>query len=308
MKLLNINPVLAKEVKVKMRSWRIVAMLSAYLGVLALVAIFIVIAMLQNYSVQPSSSVTTGAYTTIAIIQFLLLVFIAPALTSGTISGERERQTLDLLLCTRMTPLSIILGKLIAALSQVVLLIVASLPIFSVVFLFGGISVANVIQLILFYLVVALLMGSIGIFASTFIKKTTASNVATYGIALFLLFGVAFIGLFYTLLAYKTNNSGAMTAKNFFLSYINPLSGFISLMSDQLGVSSAGNFMIPGVYIPGIRTTVVNAVNLPQNIPFWVTNVLLDLVMSFLFLAASVAKLNPIKKKMKETTEVENNI
>lgn len=305
---MNINPVLAKEVKVKMRTWRIVAMISAYLGVLALVAIFIVMAMLQDYSMQPSASVTTGAYTVIAVIQFLLLVFIAPALTSGTISGERERQTLDLLLCTRMTPLSIILGKLIAAISQVVLLIVSSLPIFSVVFLFGGISMGNVIQLILFYLVVAVLMGSIGIFASTYIKKTTASNVATYGIVLFLLFGVAFIGLFYTLLTYKTNNNGAMPSKNFSLAYINPLSGFISLLADQFGASSSGNFMIPGIYVPGIRTTVSNVTNMGKNIPFWVVNVILDLIMSFLFLAASVFKLNPIKKKKGDTVKVKDEI
>ena len=46
-KFLNINPVLAKEVKVKMRTWRIVAMISAYLVVLALVAMATVVVQRQ---------------------------------------------------------------------------------------------------------------------------------------------------------------------------------------------------------------------------------------------------------------------
>lgn len=290
MEFLNVNPVLAKEVKVKMRSWKIVAMLSVYLGILALVAVFIVVVTLQEYSVQASSSVTKTVYVVIAVIQFLLLVFIAPALTSGTISGERERQTLELLLCTKLSPRSIIIGKLTAAISQIILLIVSSLPIFSVVFLFGGISAGNVIQLVLFYLEVAFLMGSIGIFTSTFIKRTTTANVVTYGIVLFLLFGTSLISLFYVLINSRNNNS--LLNKTALISYINPLSGFISLIADQLGVSSSGSFSIPGVYsVPG-----QNVVNNIYNLPFWIKNGIVDLGISIALIEITIKKLNPIKK------------
>ena len=34
------------------------------------------------------------------MLQFGMLVLVAPAMTAGSISGERERQTLDLLLVT----------------------------------------------------------------------------------------------------------------------------------------------------------------------------------------------------------------
>ncbi|MFR6329249.1 MAG: hypothetical protein ACLUOI_10765 [Eisenbergiella sp.] len=45
-------------------------------------------------------------------IEFLMLMFIMPALTASSISGERERQTLELMLTTNEAE-EIILGKLV---------------------------------------------------------------------------------------------------------------------------------------------------------------------------------------------------
>jgi ABC-2 type transport system permease protein len=135
-----INPVLLKEIKVKMRSWKAVGIIGGYLSVLAAVALFITYANsadVYSSTISPESSV--GAYTGIAVIQFILILFIAPALTAGAVAGERERQTLDLLLCTNLAPQAIVIGKLLASMSHILILIIASLPMFSIVFLYGGI-------------------------------------------------------------------------------------------------------------------------------------------------------------------------
>ena len=55
-----------------------------------------------------------------------LLMFIMPALTTGSISGERERRTLELLFTTQMPPGDIVMGKLFSALSQLLVLVVSS--------------------------------------------------------------------------------------------------------------------------------------------------------------------------------------
>ncbi|MCM8711790.1 ABC transporter permease [Clostridium sp. SYSU_GA19001] len=290
---MNVNPVLLKEIKVRMRSWKVVCLIIAYLSVLALVALFLMFSIQrQMYYSNMDPSMTVSVYTTLAVMQFMLIVFIAPSLTSGTISGERERQTLDLLLCTKMPSRSIIIGKLFSSISQVILLVVASFPVFSIVFMFGGISALEVFKLFLFYIVVSITMGSIGIFFSTYIKKTTASNVMTYGFVLFLLFGTLFINVFYTSFLIR----GTPYNKVFPLSYINPLTGFVSLLSDQFGGYGMAGSILPGVYIPLPRTSIQRNTGL-DVIPLWQINLAANLILSSVLIFLSTIKINPIKRR-----------
>ena len=67
-------------------------------------------------------------------------MFIVPAVTASSISGERERQTLDLMLTTRMSAGQIVGGKLLSALSTLLLLILSSFPAVAMVFVYGGIT------------------------------------------------------------------------------------------------------------------------------------------------------------------------
>ena len=55
-------------------------------------------------------------YELVATIEFVLLVFLSPAVTAASISGERERQTLDLMLSTQMTAAQVVVGKLMGCL------------------------------------------------------------------------------------------------------------------------------------------------------------------------------------------------
>ena len=79
----------------------------------------------------------------VASLEFLMLILIMPAMTAGSISGERERQTLDLMLTTCMTPADIVLGKLEAALGTMFLMVVSSLPILAMVFVYGGVTASE---------------------------------------------------------------------------------------------------------------------------------------------------------------------
>ena len=86
-----INPVLRKEYLTKMRGWKAAGMLGGYLLVMAFFACMIVYSLFSNvlYS-SIGSNATVGVYTSLAILQFALLMFVTPALTAGCISGERE--------------------------------------------------------------------------------------------------------------------------------------------------------------------------------------------------------------------------
>src|SRR3989475_10199502 len=114
----------------------------------------------------------------------VLLAFITPALTAGAVSSERERQTIDLLFVTKLPAFSILWGKLLASMSFVILLLLLSVPIFSLVFLFGGIELD---QALLAFLVTAASpppLGILGPACSTAFQRTPAATVSAHGAAL----------------------------------------------------------------------------------------------------------------------------
>lgn len=280
-----INPVLMKEIKVKMRSWKAAGIIGLYLLILAAVALFITYANTNDmYATTINPQFSIGAYTGIAVIQFILILFIAPALTAGAIAGERERQTLDLLLCTKLAPRSIIIGKLLASMSHVLILIIASIPMFSIVFLYGGISVIEIAQLFGFYIVTAIMAGSIGILFSTYVKRTIAATVITYALGILMCFGTIFIAMFYIRIFYSYDYRGY-----FPLFYINPLAGFSSLLASQFG-GQYGNGMgiIPGLYL-------VNPQNVKGMAP-WLVNIYVNIGISVVALVLAAIKINPARK------------
>lgn len=160
----------------------------------AVSALFLTIASSESEGLSPRLGLIL--FTVLSIIELGLITLSVPAQTSGAISGERERQTLDLLLVTQLTPWRIVMGKLYASLSYTLLLVVASLPIFSLLFFFGGVSTAQLVQVLLIWLATAFLLGSIGIWLSTLIRRTTVATMLGYGFALFFYFGTIVLSIF----------------------------------------------------------------------------------------------------------------
>lgn len=135
-----INPVIDKEFRLRMRSTR--SMLSVLLYVLALGAIamgFIYLFLYlgqrgpQRFDPQTSQMM----FYVLSFAQLVLIAFMAPALTAGVISSEREKQTLSMLLTTQQSSATIVLSKLVSALSFMTLIVLATLPVYSIVFLYG---------------------------------------------------------------------------------------------------------------------------------------------------------------------------
>lgn len=196
------NPVLNKEFKLRFRSFK--SFLGVLLYVIAIGAIVIGMIFIQSLNsmggmIDPDAS--RGMFVFLSIIQLALVLFITPGLTAGVISSERERQTLNILLTTSQSSTGIIFGKLISSISYLLLLVVASLPLYSIVFLFGGISPTQLLMVLGFNVFTVIVYGSIGVLFSTLVRKTIAAMVTTYGVTLFLVGGTALLTLLFTTLA-----------------------------------------------------------------------------------------------------------
>src|SRR5690606_40575352 len=73
------------------------------------------------------------------------------------------------------------------------LMMISSLPLYSIVFLFGGVHPNLLLSTFLLYLVVMITIGSLGVLFSTLIRKTIIASITTYGVALFLTAGTGFL-------------------------------------------------------------------------------------------------------------------
>jgi ABC-2 type transport system permease protein len=192
------NPIVAKEYRARMRTWRSPLAMTVYIVLLGGLGWALFASMTNNGlgfgSIGSGSSYGQVLFTYLIMFQMALLAFIAPALTAGAISGERERQTLDLLFVTRISPFAVIWGKLLASISFVVLLLILSVPIFSLVFLFGGVELDQMMAAFLVIGVTALTLGLMGIALSTIFRRTLTATVAAYGAAFVLLVGSLIYG------------------------------------------------------------------------------------------------------------------
>ncbi|MEK9200254.1 ABC transporter permease subunit [Lysinibacillus halotolerans] len=181
------NPVLLKELKLRFRAFKSFSGLMFYLAVLCIfVAGFLLIRtqFTGTNFFRPDDSFTMFAV--LSVLQMGLVMFITPGLTAGAISTEREKQTLNILLTTTQSSTQIIIGKLLSSVAFLVLMLLAGLPLYSLVFLFGGVSPSQFVTIFLLYLITLVAIGSIGIMFSTITKKTIVSMIATYGAMIFL--------------------------------------------------------------------------------------------------------------------------
>lgn len=285
---MKINPVWRKELMLSMRSIRFPLTLSISIGVLSGLLILVFDGILSSVRYGGNLSGLVGLYFTVTLIEFILIGMISPTLTASAICGERERGTLDILLSTKMSPLSIILGKLLASLSKVVLLIVASTPVFAITLSLGGVSIVNIIQMILLYIMTAIFCGSVGLFFSSVLKSTKSSTAASYGLLIFLAIGTLIITvLYYSIKARAYSMAGQSFEPNIpFWLYLNPGLGYGSIVYNQLGIGT---------------TSIINGLNQFKAIGnAWIYNIAAEIVLTILLLWGAAVKLNPLKKRRKK--------
>jgi len=190
---LSSNPVVVKELRGRMRGNRPFVVLTVYLGLMALFTTLLYLAYtaseVNRYGPtnQYAGKVVFGG---LVGIELFLVCFIAPAFTAGAISGERERQTYELLRTTLLPARALVLGKLASALLFIVLLLIAAIPLQSLAFLLGGVAPEEVMISLVVLLATALASGASGIFFSAIMRRTLGASVLTYAFALVSVLGL----------------------------------------------------------------------------------------------------------------------
>jgi ABC-2 type transport system permease protein len=188
------NPVMVKELRGRMRGARAFIILTIYLGILVTLVSLVYFAFTASSRglMAPEIRQNLGKiiFGVVVAMELFLVIFVSPGLTAGAISSEREQQTLDLLRTTLLPARSLVFGKLLAALSFIFMLLLATLPLQSLTFLFGGIAREEFIIANILLMVSALAYTSLGMVFSSIFKRTLFATVLAYACAIFIVFGL----------------------------------------------------------------------------------------------------------------------
>lgn len=99
-------------------------------------------------------------------IQLAFVVFVPPFLFATSIAREREKDTFDILMASPISLLDMMLAKLLAPLVFMLILFLSVMPIYSVSFLAGGLSLPEMGRVYAIYLVTMFATGGLGMLAS----------------------------------------------------------------------------------------------------------------------------------------------
>jgi len=179
-----LNPILSFSATRRMRSFRTLLIAAVWLLVMMGVALLIMGQLFRSGASINGLRTGVTCYQILIIVQFILIILVAPAMTSGAIAGERERQTLELLLVTNTRSFRIVWGKAMESFAMLALLIVCGFPVMCMTMIAGAVTILQILAGELFLLAMAFAAVCVGVLSSALARSTVGSSILSYVILL----------------------------------------------------------------------------------------------------------------------------
>jgi hypothetical protein len=112
------------------------------------------------------------AFQILAPLQLAVAMPFSALLVASAVALEKDRKTLDLLLLTNLSNPDLVLGKLLAGMLSVLVVVVAAVPMLLIISLLGGISIGQIVRTEAVILASALVAGSLGSTIALWREKT----------------------------------------------------------------------------------------------------------------------------------------
>lgn len=175
------NPVFVKEMRVGFREKKVFYSLTVWVIIIALFAsISSVTALTENNAIEKLPESGRFIFEMLFWVQLVLLSMLSPSLTTSSVSGERERQSLEMLLTTHLAPSEVIFGKFGFAASFIALALFSTVPLEAIVFFLGGVSLASFLAAKLILLSIGLLSALLGLMLSARETRSAYATGQTY--------------------------------------------------------------------------------------------------------------------------------
>ena len=281
------NPVITKELKGRMRGRQGFIIIGSYIALISFFIVLIYVFLAVDGGISngdPSFLQTVGKviFSTVVLLELLMLGFIGPALTAGAISSERERKTIDLLRTSLLSARSLVFGKLSSAVIFLLLLIFTAIPVQSLAFFLGGVGMAEMVVSTLMLIVTAIFFCTLGLFFSSFTSRTLIATVFSYA-SILISFIIFIILLFFISVLESSNNFPSTFAKtvtavgSWILFSTNPF--FAATMSEVILVDEQSLFLT--------TNNVIGSTTFPLPSP-WIIYTIFYILLTALLIGLSI--------------------
>ncbi len=175
-------PLLMKELQELAARPRTYQLRVGYAVALLVISFGVLMANVPRAGTSTVSGLGYGApvLTSLNLLQELGIYLVLPALACSTLTVEKERKTLDLLLITKLGPWTIIFEKFLSQVVAAVNLLLLSLPLLAFSYSLGGISPEHLWMALLGLFLTIIRLAAVGIFCSAAFQTTTRALLGTY--------------------------------------------------------------------------------------------------------------------------------
>lgn len=188
-------PLLTKELieqSARARTW---VVRSLYLGLLFLVFMLSASSFWDARNVRSMLGSGGQLFDMLVGLQFFGVYVITPLASFGLITSEKERDSLQLLLLTRLGPWTILLEKLLSRLVPLSLFLLAALPLMSVAYSYGGVSTPMLANAVLCLMCTAFFLACIALMMSTYAITSTSAFFGTLAVGAMFILGPPIMAL-----------------------------------------------------------------------------------------------------------------
>ena len=188
-------PLLTKELieqSARARTWIV---RSLYLGLLFLFFMLSASSFWDARNVRSMLGSGGRLFDMLVWLQFFGVYVITPLASFGLITSEKDRDSLQLLLLTRLGPWTSLIEKLLSRLVLLGLFLIAALPLLSVAYSYGGVSTPMLANSVLCLMRTAFFLGCIAIMMSTYAHTSTSAFFGTLAAAATIILGPLILAL-----------------------------------------------------------------------------------------------------------------
>lgn len=174
-------PMLTKELQEQAQQRRTYAIRFLYCLVLYLVVMYAFLP--ELFAVRdPMEQLGRGKdlFELMSSIQYWMILIFMPIIASGSIAHEKERNTLQLVLLTRLTPWNIVFEKFLSRVLTMFGFLLMALPILAVAYALGGVTASQVWTAFLTQVCLTLIVGAVSMACSAYSATAFGALLSSY--------------------------------------------------------------------------------------------------------------------------------
>lgn len=173
-------PLLGKELREQAARKRTYVVRAAYAVVLFVIFVTLLAGQTEGRDFLHVMGSGRRFFEALLMLQFASVAIFLPAMMSGVITCEKERESLALLFLTEMGPWEIVLQKYLGRLIPMLAFLLLGTPLLAVSYAYGGVETAELWKGVWALTLAALQVGAFSLMVSAWCRTTAAGFIGSY--------------------------------------------------------------------------------------------------------------------------------